>query len=279
MAYQDMLVHLDDGKDCAGRIEAAINLAAAHDAHLIGLCPIVEIALLSYIRKEIPPNVRAAMDAEAKALADATLARFTAAAERAGISHETRTVHALDTTLASVISMHARCADLTILGQAGPDASPAARRMPEDVVLAAGRPVLLVPRAGAPATIGRRVVVAWDASREAARAVADAMPILQQAESVRVVVVEPERVAAGEGELPDAELATHLARHGVQVEVERVDAGERSAADALQAYLAERDVDLLVMGSYARSRMRQLVLGGVTRKMLESMPVPVLMSH
>lgn len=279
MAYRDLLVHLDDGKGCAGRIEAAISLAAAHDAHLTGFYPIVEIPLLSYIRQEIPRDVRASMDAEAQTLADAALARFRAAAERAGISHETRTDRALDTTLAAVISMHARYADLLVLGQADPEAPQAGRRLPEDVVLGSGRPVVLVPYVGAPGTVGRRIVVAWDASREAARAVSDAMPLLERAQSVLVVVVDPESTAFGHGELPGADIGTHLARHGIQVQVERLDAGDLSVADALLAYIADQDVDLLVMGAYAHSRMRQLVLGGVTRKVLETMPVPVLMAH
>jgi len=279
MAYKDLLVHLDDGRGCAGRIEAAIGLAAAHGAHLTGFYPLVEIPLISYIRPQIPPEVRASMYAEAQALADAALARFRAAAEQAGVSHETRTDHALETTLASVVSLRARYADLLVLGQAEPEGPPTGRRLPEDVVLACGRPVLLVPYAGAPDTIGRRVVVGWDASREAARAASDAMPFLKRAEAVRVVVVGPESKKFGRGDQPGADIRTHLGRHGIEVEVARIDAGELSIADALLAHVAEREVDLLVMGAYAHSRVRQLVLGGVTSKVLETVPVPVLMAH
>jgi nucleotide-binding universal stress UspA family protein len=280
MAYKDLLVHLDDSKGCASRIDAAIRLAARHDAHLTGFYPIVEIPLLSYIREQIPPDVRASMDAEAKARADDALEVFRKAAARSGIAHDARADHALDTTLARVLSMHARYADLLILGQADPaEASELGRRQPEDVALSSGRPVMIVPYIGAPEIPGRDVVIAWDASREAARAVGDAMPILEQADSVLVVTVDPETRPLGHGELPGADIGTHLARHGIRVEVEEVVSGELSVADALLAHLADRRVDLLVMGAYGHSRLRELVLGGVTRKILESMPVPVVMAH
>ena len=119
MAYKDLLVHLDDSKSCASRIEVAIGLAARHDAHLTGFYPIVEISLLSYIRAEIPRDIRASMDAEAKALAHAALARFRTAAERGGIAYNARTDHALDTTLARVVMgayAHSRVRELVLGG-------------------------------------------------------------------------------------------------------------------------------------------------------------------
>jgi nucleotide-binding universal stress UspA family protein len=280
MAYRDLLLHLDDGKGCAKRVDAAVRLAAGHSAHLTGFYPIVEIALLHYIKEQIPPEIQANITAEAKARADAGLAAFRNAAERAGVAHETRTDHALDDTLASVVSMHARYADLIVLGQADPEDPPhVSRHLHEQVVLSSGRPVLLVPHIGAPATIGQRIVVAWDASREAARAVSDAMPMLNRAASVLVVCINPKSTPFGHGELPGADLGAHLARHSIKVEVERVIAGELSVADALLSYIADRGADLLVMGGYAHSRVRELVLGGVTMTILESMPVPVLMAH
>ena len=280
MAYKDLLVHLDDSKGCAKRVEAAVRLAGQHGAHLTGVYPIVEIPLLNYIREQIPRDIQARMDAEAKALAEAALKGFREAAERGGVAYETRTDHALDTTLANVLSMHARYADLVVLGQVNPDEPPyAGHHLPEEVVLASGRPMLVVPYIGAPAMIGRRVMVAWDASREAARAVSDALPILERAESVLVVSVNPESTPLGHGEVPGADIGAHLVRHGVKVEVERVAAGELSVGEALLSHIADRGADLLVMGAYAHSRVRELVLGGATRTILKSMTVPVLMAH
>lgn len=280
MPYRDLLVHVDDGRSCARRIEAAVRLAARHDAHLTGLYLIVEVPLLNYIREYIPPETRATMAAEAEAKADAALARFREAAEKGGIEYETRIDRALDTTLPGVMSMHARYADLLVLGQVDPDEPPeVGHHLAEEVLLASGRPALVVPYIGAPETLGERVVVAWDASREAARAVSDAMPLLERAKSVLVLSFDPEASPFGHGELPGADIALHLARHGVQVEVRREHAGELDVGNAILSYIADRSADLLVMGAYAHSRVRELVLGGVTRTMLESMTVPVLMAH
>lgn len=280
MAYKDLLVHLDDGRSCPKRVEVAAALAGQHDAHLAGLYPIVEIPLLHYIRDQMPPDIQANLEAEAKGRADAALAAFRETAERSALSYETRTDHALNNTLGPVVAMHARYADLVVLGQVDPAQRPDGdRHLPEEVILASGRPVLLVPYTGAPATVGRRVVVAWDASREAARAVSDAMPILERADAVLVVVINGESARFGHGEEPGAEIALHLARHRLEVEVERVAAGGLDVADALLSRLDDRNADLLVMGAYAHSRIRQLVLGGVTRTILESMTLPVLMAH
>jgi nucleotide-binding universal stress UspA family protein len=280
MTYKDLLVHLDDSKSCTKRVDAAVRLAAQHGAHLTGVYPIVEIALLDAIREHIPRDIRASMKAEAQKRAETALKGFREAAERSGILYEARTDDALDTTLASALSMYSRYADLVILGQVEPD-EPfyGVRRSPEEVVLSSGRPVLVVPYIGAPATIGRRVVVAWDASREAARAVSDAMPILEQASSVLVVSINPKGTPLGHGEVPGADIGAHLARHHVKVEVESVVSGGLSVGNALLSHIADRGADLLVMGAYAHSRVRELVLGGATRTILESMTVPVLMAH
>jgi nucleotide-binding universal stress UspA family protein len=279
MAYRDLLVHLDDGKNCARRVDAAVRLAAGHGAYLTGVCPIVEIPLLNYIREQIPREIQASMEAEAQAQADIALRGFREAAERAGIAYGTRTDRALDTTLASVMSMHARYADLAVLGQADPDAPYAGSDLPEEVVLASGRPVLVVPHDWTPASFGDRVLIAWDASRAAARAVGDAMPILEQAASVLVVSIDPKSMPLGHGEAPGADIAVHLARHGISAEVEAVDKDGMETGDALLSFAADRGGDLLVMGAYAHSRVRELVLGGATRTILKSMTLPVLMAH
>ena len=178
-------MHLDDSKGCAKRVDAAVRLAGQHGAHLTGFYPIVEIPLLKYIRVQIPPEIQANIAAEAKARADAGPAAFRTAAECGGIAYEARTDHALDTTLASVVSMHARYAEVVVLGpgRSGRSAScqPPLARASRAVVQAAG--VAGALHRGA-RTFRQRIVVAGDASREAARAVSDAMPMLNQAASV-----------------------------------------------------------------------------------------------
>jgi nucleotide-binding universal stress UspA family protein len=176
--------------------------------------------------------------------------------------------------------MHARYADLVVLGQVSPDEPPyVGHHLPEEVVLSSGRPALVVPHDWAPGPLGGRVIVAWDASREAARAVSDAMPILEQANSVLAVSINPKSTPLGHGEVPGADIAAHLARHKVKVEVESVEMDRMEIGDALLSFGSDRGCDLLVMGAYAHSRLRELVLGGATRTILESMTVPVLMSH
>jgi nucleotide-binding universal stress UspA family protein len=146
-------------------------------------------------------------------------------------------------------------------------------------LLYCGGPVMIVPYMGPAATFGERVIVAWDASREAARAVNDALPLLKRAKQVGVVSVNPRPWPFAHGEEPGADIGLHLARHGVKVEVQRVEGRDIDTANAILSHVADRSADLLVMGGYGHSRLRELVLGGVTRTILTEMIVPVLMSH
>jgi nucleotide-binding universal stress UspA family protein len=167
-----------------------------------------------------------------------------------------------------------------VLGQADPD-DPAGSRndLPEAVALATGRPVLVVPRIGALSRVGKTVMLCWNASRESARAAADALPVLRAADQVIVLVVDPEVSAEGHGPEPGADVAAWLARHGVNVTVQRDVAADTQVGEAILSRAADHDVDLIVMGLYGHSRLREMVLGGVSRTLLSSMTVPVLVSH
>jgi nucleotide-binding universal stress UspA family protein len=177
--------------------------------------------------------------------------------------------------------VHARYADLTILGQLDPDRGETEwiRPRPERVGLAAGRPVLVIPYAGHFENLGRRVVIAWNATREAARAVADAMPLLASAELVTVLTIDPREGPDAHGEVPGADIAAHLALHGVTAQIERTVSGGLPVGEVLLSRIADLGADLLVMGLYGHSRARELLLGGATRTLLRSMTLPVLMSH
>jgi nucleotide-binding universal stress UspA family protein len=139
--------------------------------------------------------------------------------------------------------------------------------------------VLVLPYIGPAASFGERAFVAWDASREAARAVNDALPLLRRAKQVGVLTVNPRPWPFGHGEEPGGDIGLHLARHGVKVEVQRIEAPDIDPGNAILSHLADRSADLLVMGAYGHSRLREFVLGGVTRTILGEMTVPVLMSH
>jgi nucleotide-binding universal stress UspA family protein len=179
------------------------------------------------------------------------------------------------------VARAARYCDLTVLTQVDPDEpASAAVLLPQDVLLQSGRPVLVLPYAGdwtlAPAA---RILVGWNASREAARAMHDALPLLKAASSVEVVVfATPEDVGLDHGQLPGADIGLWLARHGVAVEAKYIPA-KVGAGEALLSHAADMSADLIVAGGYGHSRWREAVLGGVTRTLLGSSPIPVLLSH
>jgi nucleotide-binding universal stress UspA family protein len=168
-----------------------------------------------------------------------------------------------------------------VVGQEDPDGggTPNAGALLEQALFSSGRPVLVVPFAGRFESLGRRVLIGWNASREAARAVNDALPLIAQAEIATVLAANPRRGLGGHGEEPGADIARHLARHGLKVEVQHVVAPEIAAGDILLNAAAESVADLLVVGAYGHSRLREMVLGGVTRTLLRQMTLPVLLSH
>jgi nucleotide-binding universal stress UspA family protein len=151
--------------------------------------------------------------------------------------------------------------------------------LPEKVVLESGRPVVVIPFIGAPQTIGKRVMVAWNASRESVRAVNDALPVLVQSDTVEVLAINPPAGETGDGDIPCADICLHLARHGVNAVAESMQAADISVGDVLLSRAADRGVDLIVMGAYGHSRFREIVLSGVSRRLFNHMTVPVLFSH
>ena len=280
MTYKNLLLHIDDTKACAGRVDAAVALAQAHEAHLTALYIAAEPGLPGYIEGQIPPEILEEQRAEADRCAHIAAETFQATLKNSGLPGECRVARAADAEVVPLIAQQARYADLTIVGQAfEKDPGPGGLHMVENLLIYSGRPALVVPYIGAGERIGRTVTIAWDAGREAARAVADAMPLLERAEKVHVLVVDPRPRADGHGEEPGADLALHLARHGITAEVNRTEAHDIGTGDVILSWLCDSGSDLLVMGAYAHSRLRELVLGGVTRRIFDSMTVPVLMSH
>jgi nucleotide-binding universal stress UspA family protein len=279
MGFKNLLVHVDDGKACAARIQAAVDLAIAHEAHLTGIYVIGDPPPEAFDSSYLLPEMRETLQQAADARAAAALAGFADAAKRNQIAFETRIGRVLYTAVADALVLHARYADLVVLGQADPDDGWGPSDLPEAVTLASGRPSLVIPYIGAGATLGQRVTVAWDASREATRTVNDALPILMRAQTVNVVAVNPREAPSGHGEEPGADIALHLARHGIKVDVQRIEARDVDGANVILSHIADQSSDLLVMGAYGHSRLRELVLGGVTRTILHDMTVPVFMAH
>ncbi len=279
MTYRDILLLLDEGANAKALIDASAELAARFDAHLTALYSQVEEPLPAFVAAQM---TRTLMDQRRRALGEEVAAlrsHFEASCGRQGVMGEWRQARVLTGDASDLLARHARYSDLIVAAQPDLDATDGARgRLLQELVLGAGRPLLLVPAIGAPPAFGRRAMIAWDAGREAARAVADALPLLRRAESVEVVTIDAARTGR-HGEEPGADIARHLARHGVKVEVEQLRSGSLSVGDLLLNRAADRGLDLLVMGAYAHSRLRDLVLGGVTRHLMAHMTLPVFMAH
>ena len=285
MALKDILVHLDTGSRSATRLAVAAGLARRHAAHLTALC-IVELPNTEYFYGAAmsfagsgPEQMIERMRADAAAQCALVEAAFNDTLRHAELEGEWRLVEGpLPTTLA----LHARYSDLAVIGQPNPyDANVEAHRHATIVtsLLSSGRPVLAVPFAGEFPTLGEHVLVAWNASREAARAINDAMPLLAQARKVTILAINPQRGIGTHGEVPAADIALHLARHGVRAEAAHTVANDISDGEALLSYAADLGADLIVAGAYGHSRAREMVFGGVTRTLIQEMTVPVLLSH
>jgi nucleotide-binding universal stress UspA family protein len=281
MSYKDLLVVLDSDAASRRRIDLAAGLAERFAAHLVGLypLPVPEVPHhLSYYDPAVLNPFFLDLREQAQAAADAEREAFEHAASLRGLSAEWRVVPEGGPTDAA---LHARYADLTILGQLDPDRGDVEliRPRPEQVTLASGRPILVVPYAGQFKTVGRRVLIGWNASREATRAVNDAMPLLMAADIVTVLTIDAREAPDAHGELPGADISLHLARHGVKAEIERTVSAGIAPGEVLLSRAADLGADLLVIGAYGHSRVRELLLGGATRSILQSMTLPVLMSH
>jgi nucleotide-binding universal stress UspA family protein len=278
MTFKNLLVHLDDSPGCAGRLAVAIDLARTHEAHLTGLHVAADPILPGGMRGELPAHFLSALEEQTVLRSQTVMANFNKTVAKSGLAADGRSVRGPAAEVASIVSQHARYTDLVILGQPEPEpSSDTGPHFAEDVILSSGRPALVVPYIGAGKSLGRRVLVAWDGGREVARAINDALPFLKAADKVAVLVINPDQ--GDHGPEPGADISLHLARHGVRAEAQHLTADDLSIGNALLSRLVDLDIDLLVMGAYGHSRLREWILGGVTKEIFEQMTVPVLMSH
>jgi nucleotide-binding universal stress UspA family protein len=273
---KDLIVNLGLGEhDPAG--DFAISMAERCEAHVLGLAFAYEPVIPGAVMGGIPPEFIEAQRAEAHGKAKAAVARFEERARRAGISYEHRILSASLSAAADQLGRLSRRFDLVVVGQPEREETVPEEIVDEGALFESGRPVIFVPfihRAGVKLD---RVMVCWDGGRAATRAVADSLPLLKKAKQVEVVIV-----ANGRGksdEVPGADLGQHLARHGLKVDVKRITSPDIDIASTILSYAADSSADMIVMGGYGHSRLREFVLGGATRGILESMTVPVLMSH
>ena len=284
MPIKTILALLETESAAMAVSKAAASLAKAFSAHLIGL----HVVPNAYIPGAMPVELsgelleaqRLAFDASAKRI----FGIFETAIAGQDVAVEWRRADANYEPVASMVMRHGRECDLVVLGK--PDQTITmidGIAMTEEVMLGLGRPVFVVPAADTVSTAGKHVLLAWNGSREAARATFDALPFLQNAETVRILSAEPAS-RGGWLDIPDSNVATSgiaatLKRHGIRCDLVKPTAPEADVAIELLRDAKEHGCDLIVMGGYGHWRIREVIFGGTTRGVLELASIPILMSH
>jgi nucleotide-binding universal stress UspA family protein len=273
---KDLLVNIAVGIENDATLDYAFALAKAFEAHAAGVALAQEAVPPAMLADEVPPTWIEEFRLAAREAADAAVARCNAAAGRAGIAVEARAMPASYDGGGELFARIARRFDLSVVRQDEPE-----RAGPENVIIEAalfstGRPVVIVPYIQKSGLKLDRIMLCWDGSHGAARAASDAMPFLRRAKTVEVVIVAEHGKS---DEAPGADIAQHLARHSLPVTVKAIVAPNAKTADVILSHAADSGADFLVMGGFGHSRLREFVLGGVTRSVLQAMTVPTLMSH
>ena len=278
MGYRTILVHCDADPKVAHRLAIAVALAKRHGAHLVGVHIQEPFNAPAMIDGTVAmSNLFAVFEETAAANLASAKAAFAKAAKGTELSTEWRSEEGY---IEARLAVHARYADLLVLGQPDPEQPFLAPPDPTaTMALSTGRPILVVPHVGAPAEPAETIMLCWNASRESARAASDALPLLRAAAKVIVLCVAPRSSAHGHGAEPGADAAAWLARHGVKVTVQRDVAADSDVGNVILSRAADFDAGLIVMGLYGHSRLRETVLGGASRTLLASMTVPVFVSH
>lgn len=276
---KDILLSLETYPDATreAALESAVNLASAFGASLTGLAVEVDIHLTPHVLANMVLDVQGLVqEAEGKSrdAAVALCSRLDELGRSAGIEQESQSVRCIQSRIPDVIVAHARLHDLTmfVLGSTGGPQ----RWHAEEAIFGSGRPVLIIPEKSAPHAAPQRVTVAWDYSRAAARALGDAMPFLRLAKAVHLVCVTDEKDVPHRNQ---ETVRTHLRRHGIDAVYDEVNSAGRTIHDTIRGYVGETGSELLVMGAYGHSRLRQFVLGGATRGVLDDPYALTLLSH
>lgn len=277
MSYKTILMHLNHEQRTPQLLDAGVQLAQAFDSHLIGLHVFPVYRLRPPIPLPIGNDILSGIQARIQQEADQIKGQFQEATRLHSFVSEWRGILSARRDPAEIVMDHGRACDLIIASQADPDWDMSLiLDFPERLAIESGRPVLVIPNGWQFPALPKRITVAWKPRREAARAIFDALPLLQRAEEVRVLTVEESEPE--EGSLPDPEIAAALDRHGIKVSVTSIPRGQTSAAEEIHRRASEES-ELLVMGAYGHSRLREFAFGGVTRHILQNMAVPVLFSH
>jgi nucleotide-binding universal stress UspA family protein len=275
---KDIIVNLEHRIRRDPARDFAVTIAETFDAHVAGVAFAYTPGFPGYMMLDIPPDIVAQMVAESEKSALAAIERFEAATRRSMVSSEHRLFKAIGADAPAVLSTLARRFDLSVFMQSEPDGVDN-DDMIETSLLESGRPLFVVPYIQKDGLNLDRVVCCWDGSRAAARAINDALPLLIKSMTVDLLIVLNEKTNRYRNEVRGAEMAKHLARHDVKVQIETVPATDIDVPSAILSYVADNSGTLIVMGGYGHAKLREVILGGVTRDMLKSMTVPVFMSH
>jgi nucleotide-binding universal stress UspA family protein len=275
--FKDVVVNISGRGPRDFAAEYATSIAATFGAHLAGISFLYEPVIPDGTLGGIPVDLIELQREENSKVANEAVSRFEAGVKKAGISAETRILDATFGGAATVFAQIARRFDLAVVGQAQREGGASDELVVEGALFESGRPLVVVPYIQKRGLTLERVLACWDGGRTAARAIGDAMPFLERAKAVDIVIVAEER--KGGDEINGANMGEHLARHGVTAHVKRIAKGDLAIEDVLLSYAADSGADFMVMGGYGHSRLREFILGGVTRGILGSMTVPVMMSH
>jgi nucleotide-binding universal stress UspA family protein len=280
MALKSLVVFVDPTPEGEARARYAIKLAVQHDAHLIG----VFISATAWSRNSAdgfvrgPAAIREMVErhnVQETDAAAAALKSFETLAGREQLSHEFRLIKESDAQ--ELVRLHSLHTDLVVSGHPSPGDMPAMDSV-DAMLMATGVPFLVVPDGYNCDQVATKILFAWNASREARRAISDSMPLLRKATSVAVVVIDPQKNAA-HGEQPGADVAHYLSRHGVNVRVEQRQSNGAPVAEVLRTFAVEDGSDLIVLGAYSHARTREFIFGGVTRSLLKKVTIPMLLAH
>ncbi len=280
MTYKTILVSLNEIGRLAEVLAAAQQLGRSLGSHVSGLYVVPAVQVYPSVGFEAAPQVFEGNRTYFKDNAAKVRGLFEEAMKREGVSFDFHMIDARTPLIADDVIAFGRSTDAIIVSATNPDEVTGVERdFVEQVIMGAGRPVIILPATGEAKISLDEVVLGWDGGREAARAAFDALPLLKAAKKVRIVRADPQKDPALRGAVPGADLAETLARHGVKAETQGFPTDGYDAGQALLRCADDCGAGLIVMGAYGHSRLTEFIFGGATRFVLSRLHRPVLMSH
>jgi nucleotide-binding universal stress UspA family protein len=280
MRFKTILVHIAQDDAARARIDAAARLAEAHEGRLVGLATVAQPTPILVEGSAAAAGIWAEQLSQHESDAKEAAEAFMEMMRTRGVPAEARIASGFEENAGGVLALNARYADLAVIGgRDGTASRTLADTLIDGALFDSGRPALIMPAAGAPETIGKRPLLAWDGGPQAARSAYDALPFLANATHVRVCVAATYFGMGKHGDEPGADIARWLAGHGAKVAVEVVEPKGQSVAEALAAAAKRDGCDMIVMGGFGHSRLRQSLFGGVTSDLIDSPPVPLFVTH